>query len=204
MRDKPFYRVSRFDMHGYLKAEVEVNPDDRNGISDPPLRFAWQSHREDDEWSEWYAFRLIIEAQDRERFKEATRLANRIMNAANGRDTDYWREVSPDAILTALERIGREAVYDSRISRLVPIDEVAPAGYRCWWTEGSAWASVLAPTEAEARAQLAVALAERDQSWELSRWVENGMPVVPGREDARPDTTPGRIRLSLAGERRLT
>jgi len=179
------YRIYRNDDPHYSLLEIEILGDRADR---PEVTFHWQAHYGDDrKWSEWYAFRFVIDKRDLDQLARSVGIVKRILRNVPE------REPSPARIIEKIGRLGFEqVVYDGRVHAVLPVAAVAGPEHNHWMDQipGEQWShvGVLARDVEEAKRLITVELAQNCRDEILKRFLEAGKTVRCTNEIA-PDVT---------------
>lgn len=155
----------------------------------PFLMLKWQCDREN---VGWYGFRAEMTRDNPDAMLHAMKLAAPLLAKIVALPS-----CAPGAILAELQF--PRWVNDDRMSKWIPVEEVAGPEYRRWmsWTDGSCCVSAVATDEEDAKLQIMRKYAGNisecrygGYAAKLEAWIAAGKPVRMDDYAKCPDTTP--------------
>ena len=126
-KDKTIFDVIRNKDFDYHHITIRVMTMDEWDWQRAAINFTWQSDRKD--FDKFYGFHMEIDADGSDKFNRAAELGKKIMHGQE-------RTLTPGQLIARLQALKIQlAVYDKRISKLVPVCELAPADMHPYHTE---------------------------------------------------------------------
>lgn len=179
---------------------VFLGDEDRGANSATLVEFTWQG---DNECDHWYAYKATIEIESRgetalAKIKSVTSILGKL-------DDDH--HLDPIELCAKLESLNiPRRVYDCRLTRLVPLNEIADPDAVRWYDDysrlpySSCRVNAVASPDVEqgqkaVYAEFCKRIAERDYGLThtqecFEQWIKAGKPVAYISSDKCPDITP--------------
>lgn len=164
---KLIYRITKTRPDGqYKHLEIDIKPGGSINHDDG-VQITFQADHSKNVWSEWYGFHVELRADGPDDLKEKTAIAKMAMAAP---------DTTPLGIIAHIDKHAMRAVYDSRMSENVPVSELAPDGWKCFYNDAcSNYYKIMARDDIDAKERFVKAM--KSDEWSLRNFLRDGCAV---------------------------